>query len=276
MLPNTPIVAFTILLLIILTIPPIFERLRLPGLVGLLLGGVVLWPHCLQLLSSDKETMKLLSDIGKIYLMFVIALEIDLEQFAKTRNRSIGFGFLTFLVPVIAGVVVGIILGLGWNASILIGSIIDSVFWSSHCPVAVTRLLADLIDIHKILVPVKNITPQALRTVHFAQLFTDANQASVTLLHVCSSLSSPEQIDGFRSQLSDVFSVDESEMKLKIKVIANDNVAQVIIRIARSFDLIVLRSMRRRTAGGLAVSDVTNEVLKELKCSLVLFGEPHS
>ncbi|NES77290.1 MULTISPECIES: hypothetical protein [unclassified Okeania] len=45
---------------------------------------------------------------------------------------------------------------------------------------------------------------------------------------------------------------------------------------ARYFDLVILRSMRRRTAGGLAVSDVTNEVLKELNCSLVLFGEPHS
>ncbi len=74
MLPNTPIVAFTILLLVILSIPPIFERLRLPGLVGLLVGGVVLDPHGLQLLNSETETMKLLSDIGKIYLMFVIAL----------------------------------------------------------------------------------------------------------------------------------------------------------------------------------------------------------
>lgn len=170
---------------------------------------------------------------------------------------------------------------MGWSKQTglrarLFGSTIDSVFWSSHCPVAVTRLLDDPIDIHKILVPVKNITPQTLRTVRFAQLFADTNQASVTLLHICSSLNSPEQIDEFRSQISEIVSADKSEVKLKIKVIANDNVAQVIIRMARSFDLVVLRSMRRRTAGGLAVSDVTNEVLKELNCSLVLFGEPHS
>ncbi len=170
---------------------------------------------------------------------------------------------------------------MGWSKQTglrarLFGSIIDSVFWSSHCPVAVTRLLKDPIDIHKILVPVKNITPQTLRAVRFAELFADTNQASVTLLHICSSLNSPEQIDEFRSQLSEIVSVDESDVKLKIKVIANDDVAQVIIRMAGSFDLVVLRSMRRRTAGGLAVGDVTNEVLKELNCSLVLFGEPHS
>nr|WP_287526497.1 universal stress protein [Okeania sp. SIO2C2] len=158
----------------------------------------------------------------------------------------------------------------------LFGSIIDSVFWSSHCPVAVTRLLDDPIDIHRILVPVKNITPQALRTVRFAQLFADTNQAYMTLLHICPHVSSPEQIDEFKSQLSEIISVKESEVKLKIKVVANDNVAQVIVKMARYFDLVILRSMRRRTAGGLAVSDVTNEVLKELNCSLVLFGEPHS
>ncbi len=137
-------------------------------------------------------------------------------------------------------------------------------------------LVVFLVDIHKILVPVKNITSQTLITVRFAELFADTNQASVTLLHICSSLTSPEQIDEFRSQLSEIISVQESDVKLKIKVIANDNVAQIIIRMARSFDLVVLRSMRGRTAGGLAVSDVTNQVLKELNCSLVLFGEPYS
>jgi len=38
----------------------------------------------------------------------------------------------------------------------------------------------------------------------------------------------------------------------------------------------VLRSMRRRTAGGLSVSDVTHQVIDEATCSLVLFGEPHT
>ncbi|MEQ8963512.1 MAG: cation:proton antiporter, partial [Coleofasciculus sp. C2-GNP5-27] len=63
-LPEGPIVAFTILLLVSLTIPPLFERLGLPGLVGLLLAGVILGSNGLQLLDADSETMKLLSDIG--------------------------------------------------------------------------------------------------------------------------------------------------------------------------------------------------------------------
>ena len=125
-LPDSPIVTFTILLLVSLTLPPWFERLRLPGLVGLLLAGVVLGEHGLGLLNSQSETMKLLSDIGKIYLMFVAGLEIDLVQFQSKKNRAIGFGISTFIFPMLAGVAIGLWFGFGWNAAILIGSLLAS------------------------------------------------------------------------------------------------------------------------------------------------------
>ena len=126
MLIDSPIIAFTILLAVIFTVPPIFEKLRLPGLVGLLVAGVVLGQNGLKLLDSESDTIKLLSEIGKLYLMFVAGLEIDLEQFRKTKNRSMGFGSLTFLLPLIAGVIVGRIFNFGWNSSVLIGSLLAS------------------------------------------------------------------------------------------------------------------------------------------------------
>jgi len=45
---DNPLVAFTTLLLVSLTLPPLFERLHMPGLVGLLLAGVVLGPSGLR------------------------------------------------------------------------------------------------------------------------------------------------------------------------------------------------------------------------------------
>ncbi|QOV22634.1 cation:proton antiporter domain-containing protein [Anabaenopsis elenkinii] len=125
-LTDSPIIQFTILLTVIFTVPPIFERLRIPGLVGLLVAGVLLGQNGLKFLDSDSETVKLLSDIGKVYLMFVAGLEIDLEQFRKTKNRSIVFGILTFLVPLICGILVGRFFNFGWNASVLIGSLLAS------------------------------------------------------------------------------------------------------------------------------------------------------
>ncbi|AKG20708.1 cation:proton antiporter domain-containing protein [Calothrix sp. 336/3] len=123
---HSPIITFTLLILVILTIPPIFEKFKLPGLIGLLLAGVVLGESGLKLLNSDSETIKLLSDIGKIYLMFVAGLEIDLEQFRKTKNRSLVFGFLTFIIPLIAGIIVGRLFNFSWNSAVLIGSLLAS------------------------------------------------------------------------------------------------------------------------------------------------------
>ncbi|WP_016950942.1 cation:proton antiporter [Anabaena sp. PCC 7108] len=121
-----PLISFTILLLAIFLVPPLFERLKLPGLVGLLLAGVILGPNGLHLLNSKSETIKLLSDIGKVYLMFVAGLEIDIEQFRQTKNRSMGFGFLTFLAPLIAGIITGRLFNFSWNSSVLIGSLLAS------------------------------------------------------------------------------------------------------------------------------------------------------
>lgn len=121
-----PIIPFVILLLVILVVPLIFERLKIPGLVGLLAAGVILGPQGLNILQRGVAPMQLLPEIGLIYLMFVAGLEIDMEQFRRTRNRSLTFGSFTFLVPLITGTIVGRYFGFGWNASILIGSLFAS------------------------------------------------------------------------------------------------------------------------------------------------------
>jgi len=125
-IPDSPVITFTILLLIILTVPPIFEKIKLPGLVGLLVAGVVFGADGLGLLDAQNESVKLLADIGKIYLMFVAGLEIDLADFRRSRNRALGFGVFTFIFPLIIGTGVGLTFNLGLNASILVGSLLAS------------------------------------------------------------------------------------------------------------------------------------------------------
>ena len=98
---------------------------------------------------------------------------------------------------------------MGWNRttnlrSRLFGSVIDNGFWSSHCPVAVMRLLEEPIDIHRVLVPVKNITPQTRITINFAFLFADTNHASITFLHICDRRAPQEQSDRFKEELSQI------------------------------------------------------------------------
>ncbi len=123
---RSPTTTFVLLLAIALIIPPIFERLKLPGLVGLLAAGIAFGGSALGWLDPASETMKLLSEIGKIYLMFVAGLEIDLALFQKTRNRSLTFGTLTFIVPFVSGMILGLGFGFGWLAAVLIGSLLAS------------------------------------------------------------------------------------------------------------------------------------------------------
>ncbi len=123
---RSPTATFVLLLAISLLIPPVFERLKLPGLVGLLMAGVLFGGSGLGWLDPGSETMKLLSDIGKIYLMFVAGLEIDLALFQRTRNRSFTFGALTFAIPFVSGIAVGLFFNFGWLAAVLIGSLLAS------------------------------------------------------------------------------------------------------------------------------------------------------
>ncbi len=157
----------------------------------------------------------------------------------------------------------------------LFGNLIDNVFWSAHCPVAVMRLLDEPIDIQSVLVPIKNLTPQALHVIKFAQLFADTNQAKITLLHICDRKTPQKQVDEFESELSKILVSNQFEVNLTVETLRRDDVASAIINASHSCDLVILRSIRRRTAGGLAVSDITTKIMPKLTCSMILFGEPN-
>ncbi len=158
----------------------------------------------------------------------------------------------------------------------LFGNTIDNVFWSSHCPVAVMRLLEEPINIHKILVPMKNISPQTLETVRFAMLFADTHQSQVTLLHIKDRKASKDELYSFEENLKKALETIQPKVEFDLKLMRHDNASEAIVHTARNFELVVLRSIRRRTAGGLAVSDITTRVIEEISCSVVLFGEPNS
>jgi Kef-type K+ transport system membrane component KefB len=122
----SPLERFTLVLFLVLLMPPLSARLRLPGAVGLLLAGVLLGPFALDLVDPDSQTVDLFASLGRVFLMFIAGLEMDLRVFEATRRRSALFGALTFLLPLTGGALVGHAFGFDWNAAILIGSLIAS------------------------------------------------------------------------------------------------------------------------------------------------------
>ncbi|MFM8426597.1 MAG: cation:proton antiporter [Chloroflexota bacterium] len=116
-----PVGFFLIVMAIILITPLISERLRLPGIIGIIIGGMLIGPHGFGFL-EDSDRIQFLSTIGLVYLMFSAGLEVDINQFMKVRARALVFGVITFIFPQLMGMGLGYILGLDWLGMILLGS----------------------------------------------------------------------------------------------------------------------------------------------------------
>ncbi|WP_414578609.1 cation:proton antiporter [Anabaena sp. CCY 9402-a] len=157
----------------------------------------------------------------------------------------------------------------------LFGNVIDGVLWASHCPVAVTRLVDSPRKIQRILVPLENLITPALQPVQFAQMLAEANQAQVTVLNVCDRRTSSSKIAARRSQLSQLVSQLSLANPPEIQIIAHENSAHAILQATRLYDLVVLPFIRNRTIpSGLAISDVTTQLVRQITCSIVMLGEP--
>ena len=96
----------------------IFERLGQPGIVGEILAGVLIGPHVLAWLAPS-EFLRTLSDLGVMFLLFRVGLEIKASELMKLS----GIGLLVAL----AGIVLPFIAG--WGIAILWGEPqLESIF----------------------------------------------------------------------------------------------------------------------------------------------------
>lgn len=119
------VLIFSILLIVILVAPMVSRLIKLPGVVGIILTGVLIGPNGLNLLERS-SAIELLGTAGLLYIMFMAGLEINMSDFKRNRNKSIVFGILTFAIPQFVGTVLFLALGFSWPAAILIASMFAS------------------------------------------------------------------------------------------------------------------------------------------------------
>ena len=132
------VLVFAVILFIILLSPLLLRKIRIPGIIGLIISGVIVGPHGLNLIERN-SAIELFSTIGLLYIMFMAGLELDLNRFMRNRYKSILFGFFTFAIPFVIGFPVAYYyLDYDLTASLLIAGM-----FSTHTLVAypiVTRL----------------------------------------------------------------------------------------------------------------------------------------
>ena len=117
---------FAIALVLIVVIPKLSQKARLPAVVGLLVTGVLFGPHGLEVIGMQRPIADFFGELGKLMLMFMAGLEIDLDTFRRVRNRSIIFGIVTTSLPLVLGTAVGYTFGYGALAAVVIGSLLAS------------------------------------------------------------------------------------------------------------------------------------------------------
>ena len=81
---HDPVLIFAIVMFIVLVAPLFAEKLKLPGIVGLIAAGLIVGPHTFGILENDR-TIELLGTIGLLYIMFEAGLEINLGE-VKSYN----------------------------------------------------------------------------------------------------------------------------------------------------------------------------------------------
>jgi len=126
LLPLTdPGAVFAVLFLLVLLGPLLADRFRLPGIIGLVVGGMVVGPNVTGII--DQNTfIETIGYIGLLYLMFQGGLDLDMNGFIRRRRDSVVFGVATFVLPMVIVTAVSLALGLGWAASVIIASAFTS------------------------------------------------------------------------------------------------------------------------------------------------------
>ncbi|MFN7119388.1 MAG: cation:proton antiporter [Saprospiraceae bacterium] len=86
----------------------VFQRMKLPAILGLLLTGVILGPSGLSLIGGDKtHEVEMLAEIGVIFLLFIIGLEFSLNMLASIQR----------IVFIGGGLQVGLTIGVTYGAA---------------------------------------------------------------------------------------------------------------------------------------------------------------
>lgn len=137
------LLSIALMLLISLIIGEIFNKLRLPSLIGMIFAGILLGPHMLNLI--DNSVLAISSDLRKIALIVILiraGLSLDISDLKKVGRPAILLSFIPATLEIIAITFLApILFGLSFIESLILASVIAAV-----SPAVVVPRMINLID----------------------------------------------------------------------------------------------------------------------------------
>ena len=130
---------FELLLLLALTAAglALFERLRLPAVAGFLVVGAIAGPAGLQLV-DEPERVRSLAEIGVVFLLFEIGLELPLERLRSLWRTALVAGGAQVLLTTAVVAIGANLFGLAAAPALVLGGVI-----AISSTALATRLLVD-------------------------------------------------------------------------------------------------------------------------------------
>jgi len=116
---------FTVMVLVVLAVQRVFHRLPIPGLIGLLIAGMLLGPGGADIL-PEEPVAEFLGSVGLLFIMFLAGLEIDLDIVRDHKRESAEFGVLSLVFTYLPVAGVGFLFGLEWAGVLLLGAALAS------------------------------------------------------------------------------------------------------------------------------------------------------
>jgi len=98
----------------------VFRRINQPGVIGELIGGFIVGPYALGL-ADVTVTAEVFAELGVVILLFTVGLEVRLDDLLKVGPMAIAVGTIGFILPIIAGMAVGLAMGEEALSAALIG-----------------------------------------------------------------------------------------------------------------------------------------------------------
>ncbi len=123
-------------LCVILFAPLLFQKLRLPHIIGMILAGLLIGPNGFNILERD-DSFELFGKVGLYYIMFLASLEINLQELKENRGGALTLGLLAFIVPISLGMFTNmVLLDFGLITAVLLASMYASYTLISYPIVA--------------------------------------------------------------------------------------------------------------------------------------------
>ena len=134
-----------VLLLLIFSVASvaIFRRVDIPAVLGYLVVGLLAGERSFGLI-HDSHVIEQIAEIGVVFLLFTIGLEVSIPRLIAMRNIVFGIGLVQVVISTASTIVIGLLFGLSWQAAFAVGGAL-----ALSSTAVVTKLLTEQYELNQ-------------------------------------------------------------------------------------------------------------------------------